>query len=126
MLKEERQQQLLEALKRDGKIVAIEISASLNVSEDTIRRDLNELAEAGSLRRVHGGAVAKALTETAHINRSQQHTAAQSASAEAAAKLAQDGQVSFLDCGAAATRWAQVLPLGLLSTIVTSDPPAVM
>ena len=43
MLKEERQQQLLDALKRDGKVVAVEISAALSVSEDTIRRDLNEL-----------------------------------------------------------------------------------
>ncbi len=78
MLKEERQQQLLDGLKRDGKVVAVEISAVLNVSEDTIRRDLNELAEAGLLRRVHGGAVAKALNATAYHNRSQKHTGATS------------------------------------------------
>ncbi len=126
MLKEERQQQLLEALKRDGKVVAAEISAALNVSEDTIRRDLNELAEAGLLRRVHGGAVAKALTETAYNNRSQQHTEAKSSIAEAAAQLAQDGQVILLDCGTTTTRLAQLFPYDLRATVITNSPPAVM
>ncbi len=126
MLKEERQQRLLEALKRDGKVVAIEISAALNVSEDTIRRDLNELAEAGLLRRVHGGAVAKALTEIAYVNRSHQHTGAKSSIAEAAARLAQDGQVILLDCGTTTTRLAQVLSHDLRAKIITNSPPAVM
>lgn len=126
MLKEERQQRLLDALKRDGKLVAVEISAALNVSEDTIRRDLNELAEAGLLRRVHGGAVARALTETAYINRSQQHTEAKSSIAEAAAQLAQDGQVILLDCGTTTTRLAQLFPDDLRATVITNSPPAVM
>ncbi|MEP6985852.1 MAG: DeoR/GlpR family DNA-binding transcription regulator, partial [Chloroflexota bacterium] len=126
MLKEERQQHLLNVLKRDGKVVAIDISGVLNVSEDTIRRDLNELAEAGLLRRVHGGAVAKALTEAAYINRSQQHTEAKSSIAEAAAHLAQDGQVILLDCGTTTTRLAQVLPYDLRATVITNSPPAGM
>lgn len=124
MLKEERQQHLLNALKRDGKVIAVEISAALNVSEDTIRRDLNELAEAGLLRRVHGGAVAKALTETAYSNRSQQHTEAKASIAEAAAQLTQDGQVILLDCGTTTTRLAQVLPYQLHATVITNSPPA--
>jgi DeoR/GlpR family transcriptional regulator of sugar metabolism len=126
MLKEERQQHVLDALKRDGKVVAIEISALLDVSEDTIRRDLNELAEAGLLRRVHGGAVAKALTEVAYNNRSQQHTEAKSSIAEAAAHLAQDGQVILLDCGTTTTRLAEVFPSDLRATVITNSPPAVM
>jgi DeoR/GlpR family transcriptional regulator of sugar metabolism len=126
MLKEERQQRLLKALKRDGKVIAVEISEMLDVSEDTIRRDLNELAEAGLLRRVHGGAVAKAQTETAYVRRSQQHTAAKSSIAEAAAQLAQDGQVILLDCGTTTTRLAEVLPYNLRATIITNSPPAVM
>jgi DeoR/GlpR family transcriptional regulator of sugar metabolism len=57
MLTAERRQQILETLRRDGKVLAVELSAALNVSEDTIRRDLRELAEAGLLQRVHGGAL---------------------------------------------------------------------
>jgi len=126
MLKEERQQYLLDTLRRDGKVVAVEISAALNVSEDTIRRDLNELAEAGLLRRVHGGAVVKALTETAYSSRNQQHTEAKSSIAEAAAQLAQDGQVILLDCGTTTTRLAQLFPRDLRATVITNSPPAVM
>jgi len=124
MLKEERHQHLLETLKRDGKIVAIEISAALNVSEDTIRRDLNELAQMGLLRRVHGGAVAKALTEPAYINRTQLHTAAKSSIAEAAVQLAQDGQVILLDCGTTTTRLAEYFSYDLRATVITNSPPA--
>lgn len=126
MLKEERQQYLLNALKRDGKVVATDISIALDVSEDTIRRDLNELADAGLLRRVHGGAVAKALTETAYTSRSQQQVEAKSSIAEAAARLARDGQVILLDCGTTTTRLAQVLPETLRATVITNSPPAVM
>lgn len=126
MLKEERQQHLLNTLKREGKVVAVEISVQLNVSEDTIRRDLNELAEAGLLRRVHGGAVAKAQTETAYLARSQQQVDAKFSIAEAAARLAGDGQVIWLDCGTTTTQLAQLLPHDLRATIITNSPPAMV
>src|SRR5260221_9303084 len=57
ILPEQRRQLLLDLLARDGKLVAAEVSRVLDVSEDTVRRDLNELAAAGQLRRVHGGAL---------------------------------------------------------------------
>lgn len=126
MLKEERQQYLLDTLKREGKVIATDISLALNVSEDTIRRDLNELADAGLLRRVHGGAVAKALTEPAYGSRSQQQVETKSSIAEAAARLAQDGQVILLDCGTTTTRLAQLLPDTLRATVITNSPPAAM
>lgn len=126
MLKEERQQHLLNTLKREGKVVAVEISTQLNVSEDTIRRDLNELADAGLLRRVHGGAVAKAQTEAAYLARSQQQVDAKFSIAEAAARLAQDGQVIWLDCGTTTTRLAQLLPNELRATVITNSPPAMV
>ena len=52
---------ILERLRADGKVVAAELSAALAVSPDTVRRDLRELAEAGLLRRVHGGALPAAV-----------------------------------------------------------------
>lgn len=126
MLREERQQHILAALKRDGKVVAADMSALLNVSEDTIRRDLNELAEAGLLRRVHGGAVAKAATETAYDARTRQQTDAKSAIARAASQLLRDGQVIILDCGTSITRLAQHFPLDLHATVITNNPPALI
>ena len=61
MLTEERRQVILERLARDGKVVVADLSSSLDMSLDTIRRDLQELAEAGLVRRVHGGALPSAV-----------------------------------------------------------------
>ncbi|MBL8119026.1 MAG: DeoR/GlpR transcriptional regulator [Anaerolineae bacterium] len=126
MLKEERQQHILATLKEQGKVVAAEISLALDVSEDTIRRDLNELAEAGLLRRVHGGAVARAATEAAYTARSQQQPDAKSAIARAAVSLLRDGQLILLDCGTSATQLARHIPLDLRATIVTINPLALV
>jgi DeoR/GlpR family transcriptional regulator of sugar metabolism len=58
MLKQERQNFILAELEQHRKVISAELSARLATSEDTIRRDLNELAANGSLVKVHGGALA--------------------------------------------------------------------
>ncbi len=124
MLKEERQQVMLTALKRDGKVVAADVSSLLGVSEDTVRRDLNELADAGLLRRVHGGAVPKAVTEVAYTARREQLIDAKASIAHAAAVLAQDGQVIFLDCGTTTTQVAACFSSHLRATVITNNVAA--
>ena len=57
LMKAERQNIILDILNKEKKIIAKDISTKLNVSEDTIRRDLNELDEKGLLKRVHSGAI---------------------------------------------------------------------
>jgi DeoR family transcriptional regulator, fructose operon transcriptional repressor len=57
MLIEERHQSILEQLEKDKKVVAMDLSAKLNVSIDTIRRDLILLEENGFLKRTRGGAI---------------------------------------------------------------------
>ena len=57
MLTRQRKQLILKKLKKDGQIVAKDVSHQLGLSEDTIRRDLRELAQEGLLQRVHGGAL---------------------------------------------------------------------
>src|SRR5689334_21479653 len=57
MLTRQRKNHILGALRREGQVVAKQLSEDLAVSEDTIRRDLRELAAAGLLQRVHGGAL---------------------------------------------------------------------
>ena len=60
LLTAERREAILDALARDGKVVAARLVTQLGVSEDTIRRDLRELATQGLVQRVHGGALAPA------------------------------------------------------------------
>ena len=57
MLTSERKALILDTLGKDGRVIAKEFSHKLNLSEDTIRRDLRELAGEGLLQRVHGGAL---------------------------------------------------------------------
>jgi len=57
MLTAERHALLLDRLHADGRIVAKTIAAELGVSEDTVRRDLRDLAAAGLCQRVYGGAL---------------------------------------------------------------------
>lgn len=57
MFIEERHQLILEQLEKNNKVVANDLSVKLNVSIDTIRRDLSLLEENGLLKRTHGGAI---------------------------------------------------------------------
>ena len=54
---QERQATILARLDRDGRVVSATLAEELEVSIDSIRRDLHELEAVGALQRVHGGAV---------------------------------------------------------------------
>lgn len=126
MLTAERRQYILDALRRDGKVLASDLSAALNTSEDTIRRDLRELAEARLLQRVHGGALPRSPTTGSYAMRREQPSAAKSAIAQAAAQLVRHGHVVILDGGTTTLEIARRLPPDLRATIVTNSPPIVV
>jgi DeoR/GlpR family transcriptional regulator of sugar metabolism len=63
MFKKERQAYILKQITQYQKVISADISQQMNVSEDTIRRDLQELAEKGKLIKVHGGALSLDYTE---------------------------------------------------------------
>ena len=54
MMAAQRREYLLGTLRRDGKIVAKDVAADLGLSEDSVRRDLRELAAEGLCQRVYG------------------------------------------------------------------------
>ncbi len=122
MLSSERKPFLLTLLKRDGKIVAKAVADLLAVSEDTIRRDLRELAGEGLLQRVHGGALpaSPALADFA----ARQHIATDDKSAigRAAAQLIRPGQVVFIDGGTTSAQLVRHLPPELVATVITHSP----
>jgi DeoR/GlpR family transcriptional regulator of sugar metabolism len=123
MLTAERRQFILEILRRDKKVLSSELSSELKVSEDTIRRDLRELAEAGLLQRVHGGALMTSPATASYADRQQQAPKEKEAIARAAAKLVRPGQVVILDGGTTTLQVAKHLPLDLVVTVVTNSPP---
>jgi Transcriptional regulators of sugar metabolism len=74
VLTAERRQAILARVEREGRVVASELVTSLGVSEDTVRRDLRDLAEQGLLHRVHGGALASAPPTGSFTHGSRSHT----------------------------------------------------
>lgn len=122
MLTSQRKKLLLAALKRDGHLVAKALSVQFGVSEDTIRRDLRELARAGRLQRVHGGALPASPATAGFSVRRGIEPDAKKAIARAAAKLIKPGQVVILDGGTTAVQLARQLPRELRATVVTHSP----
>lgn len=119
MLVDERRQYLLERLKQDGRLVAKEISQELNVSEDTIRRDLRDLAQDGLLQRVHGGALPASPALADFSIRQTISTEGKTAIGRYAAQMIQPGQVVILDGGTTCVQITRHLSLDLNATIVT-------
>lgn len=122
MLTDQRKQFILDRLQREGQVVAKTLAQELALSEDTIRRDLRELAQAGLLQRVHGGALPASPAIADFPQRQQIATAAKEAIGYAAAQLIQPGQVVILDGGTTAVQIARQLPPTLRATIVTHSP----
>lgn len=122
MLTSQRKFVLLDRLQQDGKIVAKAIAAELDVSEDTIRRDLRELAAEGLLQRVHGGALPASPAMADFAVRQQIAVDDKSAIGRAAALLIQPGQVVFIDGGTTSAHLVRHLPPDLRATVITHSP----
>lgn len=122
MLTSQRKQHLLDVLKRDGQIIAKTLSQTLGLSEDTIRRDLRELAQEGLLQRVHGGALPASSAVVNYAAREQIAPSSKITIGQAAAGLIQPGQVVLLDGGTTAMQVARHLHPQLQATIVTHSP----
>ena len=122
MLKDERQARILEALEEEGRVVAPEVAGLLGVSEDTVRRDIKELAGEGRLRRVRGGALPRSSVAPTREGRLRQASAGKQTVGRVAAGLIQDGQVVILDGGVTAEYTALNLRRDLRATVVTNSP----
>lgn len=122
MLTSQRKLILLDLLEQEGKIVAKSTAARLAVSEDTIRRDLRELASDGLLQRVHGGALPASPAMADFAARLHISTDDKSAIGRAAAALIQPGQVVFIDGGTTSAQLVRHLAPDLRATVVTHSP----
>ncbi len=122
MLASHRRKHLLNLLATEGQVVAREVSFDLGLSEDTIRRDLRELAAEGLLQRVHGGALPASPAIAAFAAREHVAPDAKRAIGRAAAAMITHGQVVILDGGTTTLQLARYLPLDIKATIVTHSP----
>jgi len=119
VLTTQRKQHILEVLRRSGQVIAKELSDELGLSEDTIRRDLRELAAEGLLQRVHGGALPSSPAMGDIAARSVVATDEKRMIGRAAAGMVQPGQVVILDGGTTALQIARHFSPALKATVVT-------
>ena len=124
LLTEERRRQILNRLHNSGVVGSADLSRHFGVSIDTIRRDLSDLAAAGSLQRVHGGALPRSRTSPSFDLRQNESPQAKETLAHAAAALVQPGQIVILDAGTTTLAIARHLRMDLAATIITNNPPA--
>jgi DeoR/GlpR family transcriptional regulator of sugar metabolism len=121
-LPQERQQWILDRLRSHGRVVALELAETFQVSEDSVRRDLRELAAQGLCKRVYGGALPLSAASTPWKQRRNEQGARKLALARKAVTLVRQGQVLLIDAGSTNAAIAAALPENFGLTVVTNAP----
>ena len=109
MTTHERRQVLVELLRKQPGLRVPELAQSLEVSDGTVRNDLNALESDGQIVRVHGGAVLRANTDFHTMSfslRHKEHSAEKRIIAQHAAELVNDGDSILLDASSSAYYFA--------------------
>ncbi|WP_405724643.1 DeoR/GlpR family DNA-binding transcription regulator [Streptomyces sp. NBC_00028] len=122
MLAAERREHLLDLLARTGKIVAKDVAADLGISEDSVRRDLRDLAAEGLCQRVYGGALPVSPAVADYDARQTVAPDGKRRVASMAAGLVRPGGSVILDGGTTALAVARALPKDLTCTVITHSP----
>lgn len=121
MLKQERIALVLKQINLHNKVLSSDLSTQLNISEDTIRRDLNELAESGKIVKVHGGALSKSF----HFPFQEVEIYARESKKEIALKtlnLIKNDMILLLGGGTTMIELARIIPVNLKAMLFTISP----
>lgn len=125
ILPEERKNEILNKLKRAGKVTVTDLAKQFNISEETIRRDLTILEEKGSLKKVYGGAIAT-IFQDGEPPFSQRTTVNQTEKikiGKKATELISDGDVIVIDVGTTTVEFAHFIQNKKNITILTNSIP---
>ncbi|MDC7246777.1 MAG: DeoR/GlpR family DNA-binding transcription regulator [Sphaerochaetaceae bacterium] len=122
----DRQRQIIEIINRDTVVNVNELSALFQVSELTIRRDLDALAKRGLVERTHGGALQRRVlpVEPAYSEKSQKQREQKISIAKRAVEFIEDGDTVFINSGSTTFEVIRALK-GKRITIVTNNIDAV-
>lgn len=126
MLKKERQTYILQQVNLHNKVLSSSLSADIHVSEDTVRRDLLELAEEGKLIKVHGGALSRSFSQV-HIPSTGVYSQNQKrVIAQKAIGLITNGMFVLTSGGTTIVEMARMLPPNLRATFISGSIPAIL
>ncbi|WP_448630194.1 DeoR/GlpR family DNA-binding transcription regulator [Cellulomonas soli] len=121
----ERHQQILARARAEGRVDVASLAQELDVTPETIRRDLTALERHGLVRRVHGGAipVERLGFEPGLADREGLFAGEKERIAKAALDELPDGGAVILDAGTTTVRLAEMLPTDRELTVVTHALP---
>ncbi len=125
MFARERQQQILALAREHGRVDVADIAARMEVTTETVRRDLTTLEQGGAVQRVHGGAIpVERLTQVPDLPQRTDIMAAakRSIGKQAREHLPKSGAV-LLDAGTTTARVADVMPADRELTVITNATP---
>lgn len=122
MLKEERLKQIMREINLHNKVLSGDLSHLLNVSEDTVRRDLKELVDEGKVLKVHGGAVSKSLIAQFSSPEGVYKENEKKAIAAKALKEIKDDMVLLFEGGTTMIELSKLIPSTLHLTVFTISP----
>ena len=126
MLKEERQHIILNEVALHNKVLLTDIAEMLDVSIDTIRRDVKELDGENKLRKVHGGAISLGFTNSTVRNTNIYAQDKKEIIAAKAVGMLKEGDVIFIDGGTTCLELAAQIPENLNLTCFTLSLPVAM
>lgn len=121
--RQDRQEFILSILEKENRVVASELSVRLQVSEDTIRRDLNELDKKGLLKRVHSGAVKNSPEVVDFSKRGDRNLEEKIRLAKKAVTLIKPDSVVMLDGGTTNYQLIKQIPKTMRCTVITNSTP---
>ncbi len=123
LLLRERQSLIRKRLAEEGRVIAADLAQEFSISEDTVRRDLREMAAAGLLKRVYGGALPATTTDdNTLLKRLAEKPDRKDALARIAITQFKPGMTVFIDAGTTNLAIAQAIPAGLPLTVITNAP----
>jgi DeoR/GlpR family transcriptional regulator of sugar metabolism len=126
MLKRERHAFILHQVNLHNKVLSADLSHQINVSDDTIRRDLQELGEAGKLIKVHGGALSPSFHNGHQTSKEVYSYTLKKIIAQKAVSLIKDGMFVLTGGGTTIIELAKALPDSLHATFISGSIPAIV
>jgi DeoR/GlpR family transcriptional regulator of sugar metabolism len=121
MLKKERHDFIMRQINLHNRVLTSDLVQLLNVSEDTIRRDLQELVDENLLYKVHGGALSKSY-HSSFDDSTVYARESKIAIGKKAVRLIKDGMVILTGGGTTILEFVKLLPQGLSATFFTISP----
>ena len=126
MLKKERQAYILHQVNLHNRVLSSSLCIDINVSEDTIRRDLQELAEEGKVIKVHGGALSHSFNHV-HFPTNGVYSQNQKRKiAQKAISLISNGMFILTSGGTTILEMARLLSPQLKATFISGSIPAIL